>query len=466
MNFVVYRCDRNSLTSQKGSGGGVIIFIRSNIQCHYISISEDRIEQLFILCQVNNVSFVIGGVYIPPNSPRESYTWHCHTVENIVQQYPSHKIFVFGDYNLPNAVWSNDEYGVSVQCPGGDPAVDVAQAFGYLKFYQHVMVPNNRNVFLDLVFSNERELNVVRASDPLLDPSLHHIGYECCLKVSKAPLSSNLAYDEFYYDFKNGNYIELNNYLASINWQACLAHSDINISTKIFYEIITFGIAYFIPLKRYKTSSFPKWFSQDLRTLTIAKRHAHYMYINNKSDENYNIFSQLRSECKQLSELCFNQYIRGIDLDLQNNPSLFWKYVNGKRSNHSLPGSLFYKDQSASNGRDIANLFKQYFQTVYSPGDVVPHTPDTTVNSNSSINLKISEITVSETFDAICALPNKITAGPDGIPNFLLKKCVCTIVSPLVMLFNSSLQSSTFPDLWKESFVVPVFKSGQVLLWT
>uniref|UniRef100_A0A6P7FC37 Neuronal cell adhesion molecule-like n=1 Tax=Diabrotica virgifera virgifera TaxID=50390 RepID=A0A6P7FC37_DIAVI len=120
--------------------------------------------------------FVIGGVYIPPKSPREIYSRHCQTAESLVLQYSSYSMFVFGDYNLPNAAWDNDEYGVLVNCPGGDPAVDVAQAFVYLKFFQNNNVPNNRNVFLDLVFSNVRELNVIKAGDPLVDPSLHHVG--------------------------------------------------------------------------------------------------------------------------------------------------------------------------------------------------------------------------------------------------------------------------------------------------
>ena len=57
-------------------------------------------------------------------------------------------------------------------------------------------------------------------------------------------------------------------------------------------------------------------------------------------------------------------------------------------------------------------------------------------------------------------MSNKLTAGPDGVPNFLLKKCVCTLVLPLYLLFNKSLKFSIFPSKWKESNIVPVFKSG------
>lgn len=195
-------------------------------------------------------------------------------------------MYLFGDYNLPNAVWSNDEFGTMVQCPGGDPALEVARSFSYLKFFQHNNIPNDRNVFLDLVFSNVKDLEVVRASDLILDLSLHHTSYKCLITVSEKTSSNNLAYTEFYYDFRNGNYRELNNYIASIDWVSCLGSRNINEATNLFYELLWTGIAYFIPLKKYRTSTFPKWFSSELRKLTLEKKQAHSVYVKVRSNFN------------------------------------------------------------------------------------------------------------------------------------------------------------------------------------
>lgn len=461
-DFSIFRCDRNSRSSQKLSGGGVLIMVHNRIKSQYINITQDRVEQLYVLCQVDGSKFIIGGVYIPPQSAREMYITHCETVEGVLQQYPASDIYLVGDYNLPNAVWSNDEYGAVVQCRGGDPALEVALSFGYQKLFQHNTIPNERNVFLDLIFSNVKDCNVSSASDPLLNYSLHHISYEFSIMPSTKSKSNDFIYYEFYYDFGNGNYLELNNYLASINWVECLGNITVNEATNLFYEILLTGIAYYVPLKKYRTSTFPKWFSADLRRLTLEKKLSHSTYKKERSNVSYVRFAQLRSECKALSDICFNNYIRGLDAKLIEDPKSFWKYINDKRSSHNLPSSLSYSNREATSGQEIANLFRDFFQTVYTvnhdPADF-SHVVARDMNLGNNINC--TSIPMVDIFEEISNVPNKLSSGPDGIPNFLLKKCICTLVSPLHLLFNKSIRSSLFPTKWKESNVVPIFKSGK-----
>lgn len=54
----------------------------------------------------------------------------------------------------------------------------------------------------------------------------------------------------------------------------------------------------------------------------------------------------------------------------------------------------------------------------------------------------------------------KSSPGPDGIPEIVLNKCRHALTLPLHYLFSLSLSSGTFPDLWKSSYVQPVFKNG------
>ena len=49
--------------------------------------------------------------------------------------------------------------------------------------------------------------------------------------------------------------------------------------------------------------------------------------------------------------------------------------------------------------------------------------------------------------------------GPDGIPVVVLKNCETELSYIQVELFNMCLKESCFPDCWKVSMVVPVFKN-------
>ena len=49
--------------------------------------------------------------------------------------------------------------------------------------------------------------------------------------------------------------------------------------------------------------------------------------------------------------------------------------------------------------------------------------------------------------------------GPDGIPVVVLKNCETELSYIQVELFNMCLKEPCFPDCWKVSMVVPVFKN-------
>ena len=50
-------------------------------------------------------------------------------------------------------------------------------------------------------------------------------------------------------------------------------------------------------------------------------------------------------------------------------------------------------------------------------------------------------------------------SGPDCIPVVVLENCEPELLDILAELFNTCLKESCFPDCWKVSSVVPVFKN-------
>jgi hypothetical protein len=80
--------------------------------------------------------------------------------------------------------------------------------------------------------------------------------------------------------------------------------------------------------------------------------------------------------------------------------------------------------------------------------------------SRNSGCLTIPTFTVTNMSDAIKKLKTKKSSGPDGIPAFVIKNICDNITSPLTIIFNRALSSSTFPAVFKNSIICPIYKKG------
>ena len=79
----------------------------------------------------------------------------------------------------------------------------------------------------------------------------------------------------------------------------------------------------------------------------------------------------------------------------------------------------------------------------------------------SRTNLKLHNISITPKMvnKVITNLDSSKASGPDCIPVVVLKNCEPELSYILAKLFNKCLKESCFPDCWKVSSVVPVFKN-------
>ena len=79
----------------------------------------------------------------------------------------------------------------------------------------------------------------------------------------------------------------------------------------------------------------------------------------------------------------------------------------------------------------------------------------------SRTNLKLYNISVTPKMikKVIANLDLSRASGPDCIPVVVLKNCEPELSYILAELFNNCLKESCFPDCWKVSLLVPVFKN-------
>ena len=110
-----------------------------------------------------------------------------------------------------------------------------------------------------------------------------------------------------------------------------------------------------------------------------------------------------------------------------------------------------------SSASDKAKLFAENFSknsNLDDSGISLPVFPSRT-------NLKVHNISVLPKMvkKVIAHLDLSNASGPDCIPVVVLKNCEPELSYILAQLFNKCLKESCFPDCWKVSSVVPVFKN-------
>jgi hypothetical protein len=118
-----------------------------------------------------------------------------------------------------------------------------------------------------------------------------------------------------------------------------------------------------------------------------------------------------------------------------------------------------------SNSSDKANVFNKFFSGVGTKiSNSVEHTnknfEDYLTENPNTRPLEFGQISQAEFITIIENLEAKSSTDIDGISNKTLKFLKYELATPLVHLFNLSIQTGEFPNKLKMSRTVPIFKSG------
>ena len=111
----------------------------------------------------------------------------------------------------------------------------------------------------------------------------------------------------------------------------------------------------------------------------------------------------------------------------------------------------------SSSASDKATFFTKSFSNnsnLDDSGISIPVFP-----SRTNLTLHNISITPKMVKKVITNLDSSKASGPDCIPVVVLKNCEPELSYIIAELFNMCLKESCFPDCWKVSSLVPVFKN-------
>lgn len=461
-SYIVYRTDRESTNVNLERGGGTLIAVRGTLTA--VAVQLDGFDDIEFTCvkirQDKNSHLFVYVAYIRPSSPAQAYSDHLNAI-NSIKLDKSDSIFVFGDFNIPNAKWiytgdddfDDDIYGALIPTNVSPPyKSEFLMELLSRGLNQVNHIPNDDGNLLDLIFNdNFFDVEVTSPQLPLTPVEDYHPALLVTFEsVFDSPASTESTYRR---NFNRTDFIGLCNFLNDANIVENIVPLSLDDKIAFLYDLLNRGIAEFVPFskrKRFKNA----WGNSKLQKLK-NKRNKEWKRYQNTGDKAS--FDRAFAEFDALNTSLYSNYTSKIETSLKENPSSFWRYVNSKRNVDALPKLFRHGNRTSTDPGEQATMFAEFFNENFSSVSSIRQPLQITHNPNSPQNFLLDKYFV---FDELMKIKTSTGAGPDGIHPLILRNCASVLFEPLTLIFNESLNSGIFPEVWKRYSVTPFFKKG------
>jgi ribonuclease HI len=294
------------------------------------------------------------------------------------------------------------------------------------------------------------------------------------IKIETHPEQTIIHQTTQQWNFKRANWTEYQNYIDQ-NCYPILEYTDpetqVQQFTKIMIDAAELNIGY--TQQRHRHNPVP-WWNDECETTTRASKKALYRYKKHKSQQNLIALKQARAKAritiKKRKQQAWEDYISTLTTNTPT--SEIWKTI------HKIQGKKrFYKITALnqSNGTlttddiQMANILGEQYQKASSDNhyskDFLKHkqnseNPPLQYDSNDNGNPINHEFTPTEMQTAMNR-PRASSAGPDNIPDLLIKNLTPKAQGVVLKIFNNIWQQQKFPDIWRKAIIIPVFKPGK-----
>ena len=445
--YDVVRADRTV-----SRGGGVLLLYKNHLKVENVEFVDNNIDMcsfefLCVDIYTKVCTFRFICFYVPPCSSCSNTVISnvCKIIRKLLTD--TKPCYILGDFNLPNINWE-------IFSTGGDLSHKTFLDFCISNdLSQNIKVATHiKGNILDILLSN------TPGNHKLLSSSVNHPLSSTCDHYLitfdiQSYLTNNFNNSSKYPNFTKGNFELICNDLNLIDWMDIFQNS---FSLQNFYDIflskLDSVITKHVPLK----SSATNRRRQRPKFLQVLLQEKIAIYRRFKNDRS--LASEVKLKNKEY-EVAVNKWYDDSEKKLCENPSArnFYNYVNGKmKSRHSIPVMRDCNNNVVETDLAKANLFNKYFQKVFVLDDGRP------LCSSFKTSTMMNPFTIShnDIIEAVNGMKDKISRTPEGIPIYLIRRIIPSILHTLSLIFNVSFNQNVIPSQWKNAIIIPVYKRG------
>lgn len=442
-NLLLHGTQYNIIRTDRvnGRGGGTCLFVSNTIPFikNEIVHNSSDISCIDLITPSEKIRIIL--VYRP--NTKETIKEFKSMLEILYEiSAVSFPFIVLGDFNMPNIKWEN--YSTLTKNNKETLFLEYLQSF---ELKQNINKPTRGENILDLVLCNEENLIRNITINPPIGNSDHNtIDFEISL-------TSNFNDNIYKFpNFRKANYTLINAYFSSINWNLVFSQClDINHLYSIFQAIIYDAIYIYIPESKIKCNNLKK--PEHIQKMTL------YLKTLWQQKSTPELTRKISYVSKRI-DFETKKFLKNREKHKTQTISQKFSYISSflKTKHRKITSILDENKHLVYSDNRIAQMLSTKFSSVFNINCL----------DNSDLSSKTTElscqsviITEHQIFDLLSKLPEKNNTSYDSIPCIFLKKCAKSLYYPLYYIFSNSLMTSTLPETWKQSIIIPIPKTSK-----
>ena len=445
-------------------GGGVAILIDKSLWSRPrpdLHVESIHLEHIVVELKTDRDNILLVSGYRPPNANYKVFIKEYIALLKKLNKLKQHKIILGIDHNLD-----------------------------HLKAHLHKQTNQflEKNLELDLVPSISKPTRITRKTATLIDNVLisqslqaqmcphlivedisDHLPILIVLRdLNKSVRGSNLIKSR---NLNTSNLEKIGNDIRRQDWQKLLSKSNASQGFTIFHKILCDTIDKHAPetVKRINAKKIIKnpWITSGI--IKSLSRQWQMFKAHLKGDISTFNYRKYRNNLQSILRFSKHRYLHDKCNEYRRDSKKLWRLINelikktGNKKN--MIESLKIKNLMKYDPDSITTEFCEFFSTVGErfakdiklPQNNIDHYLNKMQKSDSTLFL--APTSVEEIHYLIKSLPNKTSSDHDSVSNNLMKKLSPSILEPLAIIFNKSLETGVFPEQMKMADVVPLYKS-------
>lgn len=248
--YKVFRRDRDKLKSEKVRGGGVLLYVKEDMNVQEVEDRNLICETIWVKLKTISGYLKIGVCYRSPTANEREIK---ELFENI-KRNTNETAIVMGDFNYKDIDWE-------IMRTSGD-GNDFIEMINDCFLTQHVLEPTRGDSILDLVLSTESGLvEEIKIECPVSNSDHNVVTFRIAQGIDIKKKNKGVPV----YSYHKASYDKINERLNLVEWERELEDSsDIEERWEIFLNEVIQCRNDFVPKRVSRKKNYPVWMNREI----------------------------------------------------------------------------------------------------------------------------------------------------------------------------------------------------------